>query len=302
MKPKIIVPIVLLVILASIFATRSVLAQTSQVTSTVSLSHLNVQLTYPSQVLPGQAVTINLTAQAKDNFQLTSLTVQVYLADQSNLRQLLSTTVTQNTVMTSGNQINKQIQVTVPSDSPRTSLVALVTESIGLTSNSYAYGNPYWNGYNNWYGASYPYYYYSNPSIYYGSYYFGSYLSSNYQSSSDNAIAPLSYVLATTPEYAALQSQYQQLQAQNQQFQTQNQQLLQQLQALQNSTAQKDSTINNLNNQLFSARATTTLVGIVAVVLAIAVVALAALHFKPTKPAATESPPPAKTEEKTTGV
>jgi len=302
MKPKIIVPIVLLVILASIFATRSVLAQTSQVTSTVSLSHLNVQLTYPSQVLPGQSVTINLTAQAKDNFQLTSLAVQVYLADQSNLRQLLSTTVTQNTVMTSGNQINKQIQVTVPSDASRTSLVALVTESVGLTSNSYAYGNPYWNGYNNWYGTSYPYYYYSNPSIYYGSYYFGSYVSSNYQSSSDNAIAPLSYVLATTPEYAALQSQYQQLQAQNQQFQTQNQHLLQQLQALQNSTAQKDSTINNLNNQLSSARTTTTLVGIVAVVLAIAVVALAALHFKPTKTAETESHPPAKTEEKTTGV
>ena len=141
MKSKIIVPIVLLVILASIFASQSVFAQSNQVTSTVTLSHLNVQLTYPSQVLPGQSATINLVAQAKDSFQLTSLTVQVYLADQNNLRQLLSTTVAQSTMMSSGNQINKQVQVTVPSDAIRTSLVALVTESVSITSysNSYAY-------------------------------------------------------------------------------------------------------------------------------------------------------------------
>jgi len=297
MKSKIIVPIVLLVILASIFATQSVFAQSNQVTSTVSLSHLNVQLTYPSQVLPGQSATINLTAQAKDSFQLTSLTVQVYLTDQNNLRQLLSTTVAQNTMMPSGNQINKQIQVTVPSDAPRTSLVALVTESVSMTSYSYPYANypysnGYWGGYDmtsygnsngNWYGyGSYPYYYYSYPSY-------------NSQSSSDNAIAPLSYVQATTPEYVTLQSQYQQLQAQNQQLQ-------QQLQASQNSTAQKESTISNLNNQLSSAQGTTTLVEIVAVILAIAAVAVAALHFKPTRTTDTESHPPAKTEKKTTDV
>ena len=297
MKSKIIVPIVLLVILASIFASQSAFAQSNQVTSTVSLSHLNVQLTYPSQVLPGQSATINLTAQAKDSFQLTSLTVQVYLTDQNNLRQLLSTTVAQNTMMPSGNQINKQIQVTVPSDAPRTSLVALVTESVSMTSYSYPYvnypySNGYWGGYGmtfygnsngNWYGyGSYPYYYYSYPSY-------------NSQSSSDNAIAPLSYVQATTPEYVTLQSQYQQLQAQNQQLQ-------QQLQASQNSTAQKESTISSLNNQLSSAQGTTTLVEIVAVILAIAAVAVAALHFKPTRTTDTESHPPAKTEKKTTDV
>jgi hypothetical protein len=294
MKPKVIVPIVLLVIVGSIFATRSVFAQSNQITGTVSLSHLNVQLTYPSQVLPGQSATINLTAQAKDSFQLTSLTVQVYLADQNNLRQLLSTTVAQNTMMQSGNQISKQIQVSVPSDAPRTSLVAIVTESVSLSSSSYSYpyAYPYWSGYGNWNGyGSYPYYYYSSPSVYY--YY--SYPSTNYPSSSDDAIAPLSYVLATTPEYVTLQAKYQQLQAQNDQLQ-------QELQALQNSTAQKDSTISNLKNQLSSAQGTTTLFEIVAVILAIAVVALATLHFKPTRTTDTQSHPPAKTEEKTTGV
>jgi len=301
MRSKIIVPIVLLVILASIFASQSVFAQSNQVTSTVSLTHLNVQLTYPSQVLPGQSATINLTAQAKDSFQLTSLTVQVYLADQNNLRQLLSTTVAQNTMMTSSNQINKQIQITVPSDAPRTSLVALVTESVTMTPYSYPYANsPYWNGYGMYsYGNSGSWYGYGNSNgNWYGyglyPYYSNSYPSSSYQSSSDNAVAPLSYVPATTPEYATLQSQYQQLQAQNQQLQ-------QQLQASQNSTAQKDSTISNLNNQLSSAQGTTTLVEIVAVILAIAAVSLGVLHFKPAKTTNTESHPAAKTEEKTTG-
>jgi len=294
MKTKIIVPIVLLAILASIFATQSVFAQTNDVTSTVSLSNLNVQLTYPSQVLPGQLATINLTAQAKGSFQLTSLTVQVYMVGQNNLWQLLSTTVAQNTMMLSGDQINKQIQVTVPSDAPRTSLVAQVTESVSITPYSYAPYTP-WTPYSYayapyWNGASYPYAYYAYYATHYASY---SYPSYNYQPT-DDAIAPLSYVLATTPEYLALQSQYQQLQ-------TQNQQLRQQLQASKNSTAQKDSTINNLNNQLSSAQGTTTLVEIVAVILAIALVAIAALHFKSTRTTDTASHSPSRTE-KATGV
>ena len=309
MRSKIIVTIVLLVILATIFASQSVFAQSNQITSTVSLSHLNVQLTYPSQVLPGQSATINLMAQAKDSFQLTSLTVQVYLADQNNLRQLLSTTVAQNTMMPSGNQINKQIQVTVPSDAPRTSLVALVTESVSMTSSSYSYAYyPYWNGYwdgygrysygnysnSNWYDYGYPYYY-----NYYGYPYYSSYPSYSYQSTSDNALAPLSYVQATTPEYVSLQSQYQQLQQQLNQTQAQNQQLQQQLQTAQNSNAQKNNTIANLNSQLSSTQGTTTLVEVVAVILAIAAIALAAIHFRPTRQS--ESQPPAKSETQSTG-
>ena len=198
MRLKIIVPIVLLVILVSLFASQSVFAQSNQITSTVSLTHLNVQLTYPSQVLPGQSATINLTAQAKDSFQLANLTVQVYLADQNNLRQLLSTTVAQNTMMPSGNQINKQIQITVPSDAPRTSLVALISESVSMTPYSYpyAYAYPYWSGnlYGNWYGyGSYPYYSYGSPSYsFYNSpsYYSYSYPPYNYQLGSDDRSLP----------------------------------------------------------------------------------------------------------------
>lgn len=297
MKSKVIVPIVLLIILTSIFASQSVFAQNSQSTSTVTLNHLNVQLTYPSQALPGQSVTINLMAQAKDSFQLTSLTLQVYLADQNNLRQLLSITVVQNTMMPTSNQINKQMQVNVPSDAIRTSLVALLTESVSMSINAYSYGyypywSGYWNGYDNyssgyWYGYGYPDYYYSYPSY-------------SYQSSSDNAIAPLSYVQATTPEYVTLQSQYQQIQQQLNQTQAQIQQLQQQLQIAQNSNSQKDTVIANLNSQLSSTQGTTALLAVVTVTLAIAAVVLGILHFKPTKTPVTKPHPSGKKKEETT--
>jgi hypothetical protein len=299
MKLKIIVPIVLLVILASIFIGQFVFAQNSQVTSNVSLSHLSVQLTYPSMVLPGQPVTINIMAQAKDSFQLTSLSLQVYLAGQNNLSQLTSATVAQNMIMSSGNQINKQVQVTVPSDATRTSLVAVVTESANSQyAYSYAaypwnwdgsgmYGN-YLNG--NGYGYGYP-YYSTYPSYSY-----------SYQPTTDNAVAPLSYVNATTPEYVSLQSQYQQLQQQLNQTQSQNQQLKQQLQTAQNSTAQQGSTIANLNSELSSTQGTATILGIVAVILAIAAIALAVIHFRPTRTTVTESHPATNAEEKTTDV
>lgn len=299
MKGKYVIPIALLLILASIFGTQCAFAQNDQATSTVILNYLTVSLTYPSHVTPGQLVGINVTAQAKEAVELASLNVQVYSADQNDLRQLLSTTVFANTMMLSGEQISKGIQVTVPSGAPRTSLVAQVTESVGAT---YPYGSlgSYTYTYNPYnYPPAYPYYPYPYyPNSYYGyDYGYSPYYSTyspytyGYSAGSDDAITSLSYVLAPTPEYVALQSQ-------NQQLQSQNQQLQQQLQALQNSTAQKDSTINGLNSQLSSLQGTSIVVEIIAVILAIALVAVTALHLKSTR--TSNATPPPKTEEKTT--
>jgi len=297
MKGKYVVPVALLLILASIFGTQSAFAQNDQATSTVILNYLTVSLTYPAQVTPGQSVSINVTAQAKETFELASLNVQVYSADQNVLRSLLSTTVIANTLMLSGEQVNKEIQVTVPSGALRTSLVAQVTESVGAT---YPYGSlgSYTYSYNPYnYPSAYPYYPYAySPYYYYGygySPYYSTYAPYTYSNpaGSDDAITSLSYILAPTPEYVALQSQ-------NQQLQSQNQQLQQQLQALQNSTAQKDSTINSLNSQLSSVQGTTMVVEIIAVILAIAVVAVTALHLKSTR--TSNATPPPKAEEKPT--
>jgi hypothetical protein len=278
MKTETALSILLLVMVASAFASQFVYAQSTQVSSNVTLSHLNAQLTYPSEVLPGQSVTVNVKAQAKDGFQLASLTVQVYLADQSNLRQLVSATVAQNLWMASGNQINKDVQATVPLDASRTSLIALVSESVRTSYYDYSYYYPFWSSYfsSNYASSySYPYYYFMYPSYY-------------YTTTSDDVVAPLSYVKATTPEYNALQSQYQQLQQTLNATQAQNKKLQQDLQTAQGSISQKDSTIGDLNRQLASTQNTTTLLEIIALILVAVTVVLAIERFRLAKGKAVE--------------
>jgi len=280
MKPKAAVLILIAVFTASLFVNQPAYAQSSQVTNNVTLEHLNVQLTYPSEVLPGQSITVNLQAKAKDSFRLTSLVLQVYLADSSNLRQLTSTTVAQDLSMSSGGQINKDIQVSVPLDAPRTSLIAVVSESVRMTYYYYSYWYPYWYPYDNY---SWP-YFFAYPSYY-------------YRTVSDDAITPLTYVKATTPEYVALQSQYQQLQQTLNQTQAQNQQLQHDLQNAQNTIAERDSTIAGLNKQLSLLQGTLTLLEAVAVILAVAIVALAVMYFRRRKTSTQEeSEEPKKTK------
>jgi chromosome segregation ATPase len=81
--------------------------------------------------------------------------------------------------------------------------------------------------------TSYPYNYYLEPA---------------YAPSKDNAITPLSYVKATDPAYASLQSQYQALSQQLNQAQSENQKLQQDLKAQQDQNAQlKAQAQNNAN-------------------------------------------------------
>jgi len=191
--------------------------------------------------------------------------VQVYYVDRNSLRQLTSTTVAQNLWMSKGDQINKDLQVAVPLDAPRTSLIALVSESVKVRYYDYSYYYyPYWYAYE-YDDHSYP-FYYVYPTYYYATF-------------SDNAIAPLAYIRATTPEYVTLQSQYQQLQQTLNETQAQNQKLQQDLQTAQNLIAQKDSTITDLNKQLASTQSMLTFVEVVAVVLGVAIIATVVLYF-----------------------
>ena len=281
MKPKAAVLILIAVVTASLFASQSVYAQSGQVSNNVSLSHLDVQLTYPSEVLPGQSVTLNVLAKAKDSFRLTSLLVQVHYVDQNSLRQLTSTTVAQNLWMTKGDQINKDVQVAVPLDAPRTSLIALVSESVKVRYYDYSYYYyPYWYAYE--YDDHSYLFYYVYPTYYYATF-------------SDNAIAPLAYIRATTPEYVTLQSQYQQLQQTLNETQAQNQKLQQDLQTAQNLIAQKDSTITDLNKQLASTQSMLTFVEVLAVVLGVAIIATVGLYFRRSK---TSAPKDTEQQEK----
>jgi peptidoglycan hydrolase CwlO-like protein len=290
-------PIVLLVMLLAIIATQSVFAQTSQTTSTVTLRYFNIQATYPAEALPGDSASVHVQANAKSTFYLQSLTIQVYYADSSSLHQITSATLGSNTYLNSGGSVTKDVQFTVPKDMPRTSLIAVFTENVRTASYDYYYYYPVGAYY---YNYSYPYYdyYYYYPYTYY------MYPSQSYSTATDDVVSPLSYVKATTPEYVSLQSEYNTLQQNYQQVQADNQKLQQQLNDAQNQISQKDAQIADLNQQLESAKSTSTTLGIGALVLVVAAVAVAAFAVMrgrskaaPQKTATSDTTSPSRPEE-----
>jgi len=238
--------VVLAAVITSLFVNPLVYAQSSQVVGRVSLTHLNVQLTYPSDALPGQSVTVGVQGQAKGSFQLASLTMQVYYVDpQLGLRQVASATVAQGLTMSNGGQINKAVQVTIPTDAPRTSLIARVAENVTLT---------VFIVYNN------------GPSTQAAPY---------YSATSDDAIAPLTYIMSPTPEYVALQSQYQTLESQYQQVRqglnqslAQNVKLQQAAQSEQTAQSQMAGLIAHLQGMVTLLESTSAILGVAFVALA----------------------------------
>ncbi len=121
--------LLLSVMVASFSYVRPVVAQSTQISYTVKLAYLSVQLSYPSQVVPGDSVTVNLQASAKNSMNTVALDLQIFYSDGNTLHQLAWTTVSNNNnnYMNSGNSLSKQIQFTIPLDAPRTSLIAALT-------------------------------------------------------------------------------------------------------------------------------------------------------------------------------
>ncbi len=246
------------VVLAMVALGQVVYAESSQVSTTVELNSLTVKLSYPSEVLPGQAATVSVQATAKDYVQLGKLVLQVYYADGNSLHLLTTVAVAANAYLSKGNQVSKDIQVNVPADAPRTSLVALVTENV----NSPSYD--YW--------SYYPYsYWYWGDENYSESYFFYAYPIST--SVTDDGLSPLSYIKATTPEYVTLQGEYQMVQQQLNQSKADNQKL-------QDTVAQDNSVITNLNQQLASTQAMVRTLEAFAIILAVLAIVLGLLLFK----------------------
>jgi hypothetical protein len=249
-------------LLLSVSLFSAAFAQPAQVSYTVNLNSFSLQVTYPSEVMPGDTVTVTVQGSPKSNsIYLRSLSATIYYADAAGLHQLAS----QNLVNSSANaygyygasttgSVSKTFTVNVPQNTPRTSLVAIFSETV--QSNNYYYSD-YWP----YYGS---YWYYGNPFFY--AYY------PSYSTVTDSAIAPLSYIKATTPEYVALQSEYQMLQQQLNQTQAQNQQL-------QTTITQQSAMISQLNQQLTSANTTAQTYQTVAAVFVIIAVASAAFSI-----------------------
>jgi len=270
----------MVVVLAS--AGQSGFAQSAQASSTVSLRYLNIQSQYPSEVLPGASATIHVQATARSAFELLSLTAQIYYVDGTSLLQLATSTLASNSYMRSGDSLSRDIQVSIPQDAPRTSLMAAFSEKVQVpyTDYSYYYYPYYLVNYSSYHYGYYYYYPYYYPA------YYAIYPSYSYASTTDDGIAPLSYIKATTPEYQALQQQFNQTQAENQklqqqltQLQSQNQQLQQNLQNAQNINSQQNSTIADLRQELDSSKVMTQNLQTISVALAIAVFVVAVVSI-----------------------
>lgn len=256
------VPVFLLtaMLLLSVSLFRPAFAEPAQISYTVNLNSFSLQVTYPSEVMPGDAVTVTVQGSPRgSSVYLQNLTVTIYYADATGLHQLACQTLVSNSAnsygyygaSTTGSFI-KNFTVNVPQDVPRTSLVAIFSE----TTQS--------NNYYNYYYGPFSYWFYADPLFPTALPFYPS-----YGMATDGAISPLSYINATTPEYLALQSKYQILQQQLNQTQAQNQQL-------QTSITRQNATISQLNQQLTSANSTTQTYQTVAAVFVIIAVALAA--------------------------
>jgi predicted RND superfamily exporter protein len=220
----------------------SVLAQTNQVTGTVSMDYFNIQVTYPAVVAPGDSVTAHVQANAKSSFDLVSLMARIFYGDGMSVQELVNKTLSSNIHLYSGNSLKSDIQFNVPNNLPRTSLLVAFSESVRSTFyDYYDYQSSYYYNYSN----PYPYYYYYGSYPYYMTSYYPAYSSK----ATDVGIASLAYVNATTPEQTKLLSENQQLRQQLDQSESQNQQIQQQL-------SQSQANVQGLKQDLQNAQST----------------------------------------------
>jgi hypothetical protein len=248
-------------------------AQSTQVSSTVNLNWFSLQVTYPAEVEPGDTVPVSVLVVPKNSsLYLLSLTVSVYYADTTGLHLIATQTLAGIPATASyglpvwgpygTESFSTNFTVTVPPNASRTSLVAVFSETV--QSNYYAMYNLFWPQC----------YYFPDSLCRYRS------LQSYYESlATDNSIAGLSYIEATTPEYVSLQTAYRSLQQQLNQTQTRNQQLQTTITQLQTTITQQSVMIRQLNQQLTTANTTAQTYEAVAVVFVIIAVALAAFSI-----------------------
>lgn len=172
-------------------------AQTSQTAATISTDHFTVQLTFPESADPGDTITVSTTTTAKSSGTVDSLSIEVLMYVNRQLAKATSATILTDKQVHSGNTWQNTLAATIPQNADRSVMVGIITETWEDTSSYYgSYG----------YLPYYPYYYPSYPynfTMYYV--YEPSYVT--VEKSSQQTL-PLTYVLATTPEYEQLLVQH----------------------------------------------------------------------------------------------
>src|SRR5208337_3163585 len=84
-----------LLLLVSLF--NPAFAQPTQVSYVVNLNSFSLQVMYPSEVMPGDNVTVSIQGSPKSNsLYLQSLTATIYYADAAGLHQLATQNIVSN--------------------------------------------------------------------------------------------------------------------------------------------------------------------------------------------------------------
>lgn len=174
--------------------------------ATCSTLHFEIDLTYPNATKPGDSISIFMKAKAKATAQIRELTfnLHAYTLDGGLLR-IGESTLVKKKIVRSGDSWSQIFNVTVPSDTPRSTLIGSFSEMwdepiyyiFVVYNDTVPVLIDWW-----WYWDPNPYYWWDRKGVWpYGYYYdFKTF------SVSSEPVA-LSYVLATTPEYVKLKSE-----------------------------------------------------------------------------------------------
>lgn len=186
-------------------------APASETTALVSSDHLTVQFTFPESAEPGRAITISAFTTAKASKKVNSLSIEIFAYVDKQLVKEAAATVLTDKKVRSGDTWQTTLVAAIPSNAERSTMIGTVTELWEETTSygysPYHYSWPYYPYYSHDpYDPYYPYYPF-NYTIYYA--YEPSYVTVE---KSSRQTVPLTYVLATTPEYEELSARHKELQ------------------------------------------------------------------------------------------
>jgi len=263
----------------------------SQITSVITTEHMNVQFSFPDSADPGQTITVTATSTARSSAKVISLLIEIYAYVDRQLVRAASETVLANKQVRSGNSWQSTLSVTVPYAAQRSAIIGTVKEIWEERTTTYYYSSmPFWP-----YSPYYPPYPPYNYTAYYV--YTPSYVVTE---KSSQQTTPLTYVLATTPEYEALAQKYEQLQQDYDKLTAQYNDLVSKYDSLRSEYDQTVSRYNQLQSNYNSATAEldsyktyTYILVVVAVALGAAVVFLLMQRHQVTETPAQRKAPPA---------
>ena len=184
-------------LLALIWMSMMPIASAQTITKTVTLPNFNVDINFPSEGNPGETIIVSVTATAKENVKLGELTIHIYAyTGYGEQRTILIDAIAKDTRVRNGEMFHKTYTIVLPADIPRSPLMATILERARTYKTVYTSYAIWWPP--PWWNYSWPWW----------PYWVVPYRYSYTKEQTTFTSLPLTYVKATTPEYAQLKSEY----------------------------------------------------------------------------------------------